>query len=40
MKQQIQNILVGVDYSQIVTEFVNGKGGRINNVLVGTYYFF
>jgi len=40
VKQQIQNILVGVDYSHIDTDFMNGQTGGINNVLVGTYYFF
>ncbi len=40
LKQQVQNILVGLDYSQILTEFMNGQTGRINNVLLGTYFFF
>lgn len=40
VKQQVQNILVGLDYSQIRTEFMNGQTGRLNNALLGTYFFF
>lgn len=40
VKQQVQNVLVGLDLSRIRTEFMNGQSGVIHNALFGMYYFF
>jgi len=40
LKQQFQNLLIGLDVSRVETDFMNGERGEVDNVLLGFYYFF